>query len=132
MYVGPNKGLVQRKDIFVISSLINEQLLSTKNKPIQIQICDFQQMFDGMNLKEALSDLFDSGGNDDHLALIHEADNKIGIQVKTPYGLTVEQTLKENILQGDTLSSIISSNQVDTIGKTLLKENPDHLFQYKD
>ena len=42
--------------------------------------------------------------------------------MKTQNGLTVEQTLKEIVLQGDTLSSIIASNQVDTIGKELLKE----------
>ena len=44
----------------------------------------------------------------------------------------MEQNLGENVLQGDTLSSIIASNQVDTIGKNLLKENPDFLFKYKD
>ena len=113
----------------MINSIIHEQLLSTKNSPIQIQICDFQQMFDGMDLKEAISDLFDSGVKDDHLPLIYEANKNIKIQVKTPNGLTVEQTLKENVLQGDTLSSIIASNQVDTIGKELLKEKPDFLFQ---
>ena len=106
-------------------------MLSTKNNPIQIQICDFKQMFDGMNLKEAMSDLFDSGIDDDQLPLIYEANKNIKIQVKTPNGLTVEQTLEENVLQGDTLSSIIASNQVDTIGKELLKEKPDYLFQYK-
>ena len=30
------------------------------------------------------------------------------------------------------MSSIIASNQVDTIGKKLVKENPDFLFRYKD
>ena len=44
----------------------------------------------------------------------------------------MEQHLKENVLQGDTLSSIIASNQVDTIGKQLLDENPDFLYKYKD
>ena len=43
----------------------------------------------------------------------------------------MEQTLKENVSQGDTLSSIHASNQVDTIGKKLLEENPDYLFRHK-
>ena len=130
--IGSRKNRSSIDHIFVINSIIHEQLLSTKNKPIQIQICDFQQMFDGIDLQEALSDLFYSGVDDDHLTLIHEANKNIKIQVKTPHGLTVEHTLKENVLQGDTLSSIIASNQVDTIGKKLLKENPEYLFQYKD
>ena len=118
--------------IFVINSIIYEQLKSVKNKSLQIQICDFQQMFDGMSLQESLMDLYNSGVNDDHLTLIHEENKDIRINVKTPNGLSVEQTLKENVLQGDTLSSIIASNQVDTIGKDLLEENPDYLFRYKN
>ena len=55
--------------------------------------------------------------------------NNIEIQVKTTNGLAVKQTLTETVLQGDTLSSIIASNQVDTIGRELLKEKPDYLFQ---
>ena len=52
-------------------------------------------MFDGISLQEAILDLFDSGVDDDHLPLIPEANRSILIQIKTPYGLTVEQTLKE-------------------------------------
>ena len=85
-----------------------------------------------MNLQEAMLDLYDSGVKDNHLTLIYESNKDIQIKVKTPNGLTVEHTLKENVLQGDTLSSIIASNHVDTIGKKLLEENPDYLFKYKD
>ena len=113
--IGSRKNRSSIDHIFVINSIIHEQLLSVKNKPIQIQFCDFQQMFDGMNLQEAISDLFESGVNADYLKIIYEANKNIKIQVKTQNGLTVEQTLKEIVLQGDTLSSIIASNQVDTI-----------------
>ena len=54
------------------------------------------------------------------------------MKVKTPNGFTVEQSLDENILQGNTISSIIASNQVDLIGKELLIEQPDFLFRYKN
>ena len=116
----------------MLNSIIDDQLKSENNAPLQIQICDFQQMFDGMNLQESISDLYDSGVDDDHLSLIYEANRDIVIKVKTPNGLTVEQTLKENVLQRDTLYSIIASNQVDTIGKTLLEDNPNYLYKYKD
>ena len=118
--------------IFVLNLIIHDQVKSIKNPPLQLQICDFQQTFDGMNLQEAMLDLYDSGVKDNHLTLIHESNKDIQIKVKTPNGLTVEHTLKENVLQGDTLSSIIASNHVDTIGKKLLEENPDYLFKYKD
>ena len=129
--IGSRKNRSCIDHIFVLNSIIHEQLKSIKNKPLQVQICDFQQMFDGINLQEAMIDLFDSGVNDNNLTIIHEANTDIKIRVKTPNGLTVEHNLKENVLQGDTLSSIIASNQVDIIGKKLLKENPDYLFRYK-
>ena len=61
--------------------------------------------------------------------LIHESNNNLLINIITPHGLTMEQTVQENVLQGDTLLSIIASNQVDTIGNAMLEENPDLLFR---
>ena len=130
--IGSRKNCSCIDHIFVLNSIIHDQLKSVRNPPLQLQICDFQQMFDGMNLQEARLDLYDSGVKDNHLTLIHESNKDIQIKVKTPNGLTVEHTLKENVLQGDTLSSIIASNHVDTIGKKLLEKNPDYLFKYKD
>ena len=40
------------------------------SKPLVFQICDFTQLFDGMDLKESISDLFDSDIVDDHLPII--------------------------------------------------------------
>ena len=80
--IGSRKNKSCIDHIFVINSIIHEQLKSIKNKPIQIQIYDFQQMFDGMDLQEAISDLFDSGVIDDHLTLINEANRDIIIKVK--------------------------------------------------
>ena len=130
--IGSRKNKSCIDHIFVLNSIVHEQLKSVKNKPIRLQICDFQQMFDGMDLQESVSDLYDSGLDDDHLILVYEANRNIKMKVKTPNGFTVEQSLDENILQGDTLSSIIASNQVDSIGKELLIEQPDFLFRYKN
>ena len=127
--IGSRKKPSSIDHIFMINSIIHEEPLTKKNNPLQIQICNFQQMFDGINLHEALSDLFHSGVYDDYLPLIYEANKNLQINIKTP--LTVQQTLEVNVLQGDTLSSIIASKQVDTIGKRLLKENPDFLLSTK-
>ena len=130
--VGSRKNRSCIDHIFVLNSIVHEQLKSVNNKVLQIQICDFQQMFDGMDLEESMSDLYDSGVNDDHLQLIYESNRDIKFKVKTPHGMTVEKNLKENVLQGDTLSSITASNQVDTFGKELLKNEPEFIFRYKD
>ena len=63
-------------------------------------------MFDGINLKEAINDLFDVGVNDDCLQLVYDANRKIQFRVKTPAGMTEEGALEEVVLQGDTWASV--------------------------
>ena len=46
--------------------------------------------------------------------------------VKTPSGLTDRQVIKNCVLQGDNFGSILSSVQVDNIGKE------GHIYLYKD
>jgi hypothetical protein len=45
-------------------------------KPILLQIYDYKQMFDSINLEEAISDIYDYGLKDDNLALIYKANEK--------------------------------------------------------
>ena len=79
--------------IWVINSIVHDQLTSIKKKPITIQQFDYTQMFDGMDNIEASGDLFNYGVNDDHLQIIHEAYSEVVISVKTPYGLSKEMKL---------------------------------------
>ena len=67
-------------------------------KPIRLQIYDYAQMFDSINLEEAISDLYDVGLYDENLALIHKANQEIHMAG----GLTDRQMLKNIVLQGDT------------------------------
>ena len=113
-----NKGC--KNNIFIINALIRDVLKSKKNKPMVLQIYDYSHMFD--SIEEAPSDLLDAGLNEDTLALIHEANKEVFMSVKTPYGLTERQVLKNIVLQGDTFGSILASVQVDSIGKECVKE----------
>ena len=51
--------------------------------------------------------------------------------VNTPHGLSKREQIDEIVMQGDVLAPLISSLQVDTIGKECLDENK-HLYFYKD
>ena len=55
----------------------------------------------------------------------------INVRVKTPYELSAENKLKKIVLQGGTWGPLMAANQVDTIGKSLLEENPDYVYKYK-
>jgi hypothetical protein len=104
-------------------------LKTKKNKAIVLQIYDYAQMFDSIDLQQALSDIYDVGVDDDSLALIHDANKEIHMSVKTPNGLTDRQILKDIVLQGDTWGSILASVQVDSIGKECMEEGYGYLYK---
>ena len=112
--MGGRKRKSSKNNIFIINGLIHEVMSSKKVKAILLQIYDYRQMFDSINLQQALSDLYDVGVNDDNLALIHKANKDIYMAVKTPNGLTDRQTISNCVLQGDTWGSILASVQVDS------------------
>ena len=129
--VGGRKKRSSLNHIFIINGIIHETISSKLNTPVNLQVYDYKQMFDSMNLEESISDLYDSGIKDDTLALIYKANTNIKVKVKTPYGLSAETRLKKTVLQGDTWGPTMAANQVDTLGKQLLIENPDYLYKYK-
>ena len=101
-----------------------------KNKPVILQIYDYAQMFDAINLKEAISDVFDTGFKDDALSLVYQANKEVSVAVNTPSGLSERQTLENIVLQGDTFGSLLASVQVDTIGKQCMLS--EYGYEYKD
>jgi hypothetical protein len=127
--VGVRKRRGCKDNIFVINGTIHEVLRSKKHKPIVLQIYDYAQMFDSLNLEQALSDLYDTGVDDDNLHLLYEANKEIHMSVKTPTGLTDRQTIHDIVLQGDTFGSILASVQVDTICKDCMKEDFNYLYK---
>ena len=119
-----------RNNILIINGIIHDVMSSKKKKPVLLQIYDYQQMFDAIELKEALSDIYDVGINDDNLPLIYKANNDVRMAVNTPNGLTDRQSLKNVVLQGDTFGSILASVQVDSIAKDV--EQSGYGYKYKD
>ena len=106
-------------------------MMTSKNmKPVQLQICDYKQMFDAIKLQEALSDIYDVGVNDDNLSLLYQANKDVRMAVNTPSGLSERQSIEDVVLQGDTWGSILASVQVDSIAKEV--ENSGYGYLYKD
>ena len=127
--MGARKKKGCKNNIFIINGLIHDVIKSKKMKPILLQIYDYAQMFDSVDLDQAISDLFDVGVDDDTLALLHKANKDVHMAVKTPSGLTERQTIKNCVLQGDTFGSILASVQVDSIGKECITEGYSYLYK---
>ena len=129
--VGARKKKNIRNHIFVINGIIHDVLSSKKKKAIDIQIMDYKQCFDSMWLKETMNDMYTAGVQDDHLALLYEANREVNVAIKTPNGLTDRVKMREIILQGDVFGPIECSVTVDSFGKECL-EDETHLYYYKD
>ena len=115
--MGARKGKGCKSNIWII----NETLKNKNKKPIVLQIYDYAQMFDSVNLEEAISDIYDCGLNDDNLSLILKANQTVYMAVKTPGGLTDRVMIENSVLQGDTFGSLLASVQVDAIAKEVEK-----------
>ena len=129
--IGARKRKNIRNHIFVVNSVIHDVLSKKSNKPIDIMVMDYKQMFDSECLFECLNDLYEAGVTDGDLALIYDANRESSVAVNTPNGMSRRATFKETVMQGDVLAPLISSLQVDTIGKECL-EDGKHLYYFKD
>ena len=115
--MGARKGKGCRNNIFIVNAIIHDVMKSKNMKPIILQIYDYAQMFDSIDLEQAISDIFDAGVDNDTLVLLHKANEEVHMAVKTTNGLTERQVIKDIVLQGDTWGSLLASVQVDSIGK---------------
>ena len=127
---GARKRKGCRNNIWILNGIIHENVKKHNKKPICLQFYDYKQMFDSVNLKYAISDLYDYGVQDNDLQLIYKANKEIFMSVKTPGGLTDRQKITNSVLQGDTWGPMLASLQVDKIGKAV--EESGIGYQYKD
>ena len=129
--IGARKRKNIRNHIFVVNSIIHDVLSKKSNEPIDIMVLDYKQMFDSECLFECMNDVFEAGVDDDYFCLMYEANKENFVAVQTPNGLSRREPFNEIVMQGDVLAPLISSLQVDTMGKECLVE-AKHLFYYKD
>ena len=128
--MGARKGKGCRSNIWILNGIIHENVKKSNTKPVVLQFYDYKQMFDSVNLKEAISDLYDYGVQDGDLQLIYKANKEIFMAVKTSGGLTNRQKITNSVLQGDTWGPMMASVQVEKIGKSV--EEAGIGYRYKN
>ena len=115
--MGGRKGKGCRFNIFIINGIIHDVLKRKNEKPVILQIYDYSQMFDSINLEQAISDIYQAGLKDSNLQILYQANKSVSMAINTPDGLTDRKQIDNKVLQGDTFSSLLASVQVDAIGK---------------
>ena len=128
--IGARKQKNIRNHIFVVNSIIHDVLKRKSNKPIDVMVLDYKQMFDSECLYECMNDVYEAGVEDDTFVLMSEANRRSLVAVKTPHGISRRELFEDIVMQGDVLAPLISSLQVDTMGKECL-EQKKHLYLFK-
>ena len=117
--------------LFVVNSIMNDVMSSKKKKSMDLNILDFQQMFDSEELPTVLNSFYDSGVKDDMLGLLNEANKNVTFAVKTSSGKTKSRYIFTKVMQGDVMACLMSSNFVDSnIVKPAIKTG--NVYFYKD
>ena len=129
--IGARKRKNIRNHIFIVNSILHDVLSKKSNQSVDIMILDYKQMFDSECLYECLNDVYEAGVIDDKFVLLYEANRENLVAVQTPNGISRRELIQEVVMQGDVLAPLISSLQVDTMGKECL-EDGKHLYYYKN
>ena len=119
--VGGRRNKNIRNHVFIINGIINE-VINGKAEAIDIEIIDYRQCFDSMWLSESINDLYESGIQNENLAIIHAANSHNLVAVNTPVGLTTREAVEDIVMQGEVTGPGQCSNQVDTYGKECIKD----------
>jgi hypothetical protein len=120
-----------RNHIFVVNAVIHDVVRKKSSKSIDIMKLDYKQMFDSECLYECLNNLYEAGVKDDIFALIYEANRVNNVAVQTPHGISRRDKFEGILMQGDVLTPLISSLQIDTMEKECLDQQK-HLFYFRD
>ena len=85
--MGGRKGKGCRFNLLIINGIIHDVLKSKNNKPVVLQMFDYAQMFDSINLKQAISDIYEAGLKDNNLKILYEANRSVYMAINTLSGL---------------------------------------------
>ena len=128
--IGSRRGKNIRNHVWILNSIVSDILSTKKKNPVDIQIYDYKQCFDGLWLEECLNDIYSGGLKDDKLNLVHNANSLVNIVVKTPVGKTDQTSIKDVVIQGDVFAPLLCSKQIDRFGKECLEANK-YTYLYK-
>ena len=128
--IGARKGKNIRNHLWIIHGIITDVNSTKSKKPVDMQVYDYKQCFDGLWLQECLNDFFKAGLSDDKLAVLYNINKNVNIAIRTPVGKTDRKSIFDVITQGDVIAPMLCSKQVDTFGQECLEQNK-HTYLYR-
>ena len=86
-------------------------------KCVDLVFYDVTQCYDSLWVDKTLMDLYANNVHSNAINILHEITKESHISVKTPVGISEKVTIKETIMQGENVSSILCTNSIDKISK---------------
>ena len=98
--IGARKRKNIRNHIFIVNTIIHDVLSKKSNKPVDIMVLDYKQMFDSECLYECMNDVYKAGVVDEKFVLLYEANRENFVAVQTPNGLSKRECVKKLSCKG--------------------------------
>ena len=128
--VGAQREKGIRNHLFVLYSIINS-VRQNESPPIDLTVYDVKKCFDKLWLLECCNKLYESGIQNDLLALIYDGNQNHNVAVKVPgLGMTDRVVINNIVAQGSVPGPPCCAVLVDSIGKDAINNNK-HLYRYK-
>ena len=128
--IGGRKNMHIGNHIWILNSVVHDVLTTKGASPINLQILDIRQCFDGLWSEECDSDIFQYGVQDNTINLLYDASQNIQLVIGTLVGIT-KKNVANTVMQGDVLGPPLCSTSIDTIEKECIEEQK-HLYKYKE
>ena len=107
----PKRGI--RDHLFVLYSIIRS-VKRKEGKPIDIEMIDIRKCFDSLWLEDCINKMYETGIQNDKLALIYEGNSKNQVAIKTPgAGLTNKFPIERVVMQGGVLGAPMCAVSID-------------------
>ena len=130
--VGSRKGLSSLNNIFIICSIINDIRKSKTKMAVNLQILDYAQMFDSVQLRKGIIGLNNIGLNNDQLTLYYKANEAVLMTIKNGGSLSQVRKLFQIVMQGDTLAPMTATSKMADLAEEWDSMEEEALFQYKE
>ena len=126
---GARKGRNIRDNLFVVYAIMNS-IKRGNGKAVDMCAYDAEKCFDSLWTYECINDLYESGLQNDKLAILFEINKNAQVAIKTSHGITRRVNIPNIIMQGTVWGSMFCTATVDKLSQKAYAEK-EMLYKYK-
>jgi hypothetical protein len=127
--VGARKRRNIRDNLFVVNAVMNSIKRGNEDS---VDICayDAEKCFDSLWTYECINDLYESGLQNDKLAVLFAINKNAQVAIKTPHGMTKRINIPNIIMQGTVWGSLFCTATIDKLSQSAYAEKA-LLYKFK-